>query len=81
MRDPKSRLNTRVRPVDWPAPCPSTGAGSRRPERNAIRDLRGIGKGMFAAFGGGERWLLKERESFYGAEGSAEAFEEQRNSD
>ena len=35
--------------------------------RNAIRDLHGIGRDMFAAVGGGERWLRKEREAFDGA--------------
>ena len=38
--------------------------GHTRPVRNAIRDLRGIGKDMFAAVGGGERWLEREREAF-----------------
>ena len=38
--------------------------GLPQPARNAIRDLRGIGKDMFAAVGGGERWLRKEREAF-----------------
>ncbi len=38
--------------------------GRRQPVRNAIRDLRGIGRGMFVAVGGGERWLGKEREAF-----------------
>ena len=38
--------------------------GRRQPVRNAIRDLRGIGRDMFAAFGGGERWLTAEREAF-----------------
>ena len=38
--------------------------GLPHPARNAIRDLRGIGRGMFAAIGGGERWLRKEREAF-----------------
>ncbi len=38
--------------------------GRRQPVRNAIRDLRGIGKDMFAAVGGGERWLRQEREAF-----------------
>lgn len=38
--------------------------GRSQPARNAIRDLRGIGKDMFAAVGGGERWLRKEREAF-----------------
>ena len=38
--------------------------GRSRPVRNAIRDLRGIGRDMFAAVGGGERWLGKEREAF-----------------
>lgn len=38
--------------------------GRPQPVRNAIRDLRGIGKDTFAALGGGERWLRKEREAF-----------------
>lgn len=38
--------------------------GRSQPARNAIRDLRGIGRDMFAAVGGGERWLGKEREAF-----------------
>ena len=41
--------------------------GHPRAARNAIRDLRGIGRDMFAAVGGGERWLRKEREAFDGA--------------
>ena len=36
----------------------------RRPARNAVRDLRGIGRDMFTAVGGGERWLRKERDAF-----------------
>lgn len=39
-------------------------AGHPQPARNAIRDLRGIGRDMFVAVGGGERWLRKEREVF-----------------
>ena len=31
----------------------------------AIWNLRGAGKETFAALGGGERWLRRERESFY----------------
>ena len=38
--------------------------GLPKPARNAIRDLRGIGRDMFAGVGGGERWLRKEREAF-----------------
>ncbi len=38
--------------------------GRRQPVRNAIRDLRGIGRDMFTAVGGGERWLRMEREAF-----------------
>ena len=33
---------------------------------NAIRRLRGLGRATFAALGGGERWLLREREAFPG---------------
>ena len=38
--------------------------GHSQTARNAIRDLRGIGKDMFAAVGGGERWLRQERDAF-----------------
>lgn len=31
----------------------------------AIRKLRGIGKETFAALGGGEKWLRRERASFH----------------
>ena len=31
---------------------------------DAIRDLRGVGRETFAALGGGEQWLRRERESF-----------------
>ena len=34
------------------------------PVRNAIRNMRGIGRDTFAALGGGENWLRKEREAF-----------------
>lgn len=34
---------------------------------HAIRELRGIGRETFAALGGGEQWLRRERESFHGA--------------
>ncbi len=40
-------------------------ARENRSPRNAIRDLRGIGRETFAALGGGERWLQQERDSFY----------------
>lgn len=39
----------------------SSKTARRKPARNAIRDLRGIGRDMFTAVGGGERWLRKER--------------------
>ena len=41
--------------------------GRRQPVRNAISDLRGIGRDMFTAVGGGETWLRKEREAFEAA--------------
>ena len=41
-----------------------SGTGHFKPARNAIRDLRGIGRDMFATVGGGERWLRGEREAF-----------------
>lgn len=31
----------------------------------ALRKLRGIGKETFAALGGGEKWLRRERASFH----------------
>ena len=34
---------------------------------DAIRDLRGVGRETFAALGGGERWLRREREAFHAA--------------
>ena len=37
--------------------------GGRR-ALDAIRDLRGVGRETFAALGGGEQWLRRERESF-----------------
>lgn len=42
-----------------------------RPARNGIRSLRGIGRETFAALGGGERWLRRERESFHEADDAA----------
>ena len=35
---------------------------------DAVRDLRGVGRETFAALGGGERWLHREREAFHAAE-------------
>ena len=32
---------------------------------SAVWDLRGAGKATFAALGGGEQWLLREREAFH----------------
>ena len=40
---------------------PEAGDGARR---HAVRDLRGVGKALFAALGGGEQWLRREREAF-----------------
>lgn len=37
--------------------------GGRR-ALDAVRDLRGVGRETFAALGGGEQWLRRERESF-----------------
>ena len=48
----------------------STKPDDRRP-RNAVRDLLGAGKETFAALGGGENWLRREREEFYGVTGDA----------
>ena len=38
-----------------------------RPARNGIWNLLGAGKETFAALGGGERWLRREREAFSGS--------------
>ena len=35
---------------------------------DAVRDLRGVGRETFAALGGGERWLRREREAFHDAD-------------
>lgn len=45
-------------------------SGRREPDDgrrtlDAIRDLRGVGRETFAALGGGERWLRREREAFH----------------
>lgn len=47
-----------------------------RAPRNAVRDLFGIGKDTFAALGGGEQWLRREREAF--TESSADAASDER---
>ena len=39
----------------------------RRP-LDAIRDLRGVGRETFAALGGGEQWLRRERAAFHEAD-------------
>ena len=48
---------------------------------HAVRELRGIGRETFAALGGGEQWLRRERESFHeaGDDLSAEAADEPAN--
>lgn len=46
----------------------STPDGTRR---NAVWDLLGVGEETFAALGGGEHWLRREREAFF--ESAAEA--------
>ena len=43
---------------------PQRPAVGDRARRHAVRDLRGVGKAMFAALGGGEQWLRREREAF-----------------
>jgi hypothetical protein len=43
--------------------------GSRKPESSryaGLLALRGIGRDVFAALGGGEEYLRRERENFYG---------------
>lgn len=46
-------------------------AGGDRPARNAIRSLLGAGAESFAALGGGENWLRRERASFHDAGAAA----------
>ena len=43
----------------------------QRPARNAIWGLLGAGKETFAAVGGGECWLRRERGAFYGSTANA----------
>ena len=48
-------------------------AGRRKPDDGrrplyAIRNLRGVGRETFAALGGGEQWLRREREAFHEAD-------------
>ena len=40
-------------------------ATGNQPARGGVWDLRGVGKATFAALGGGEQWLLREREAFH----------------
>ena len=56
-------MSSRTTPFTSRLPELSEG-GHPKPVRNAIRDLRGIGRDMFTAVGGGERWLREEREAF-----------------
>ena len=51
----------------------SSSVGDEGPERNAIWDLLGSGKETFAALGGGEHWLKREREAFHESGGDAGA--------
>lgn len=46
-------------------------AAGGRPARNAIWSLLGAGAESFAALGGGENWLRRERASFYDAGAAA----------
>ena len=46
--------------------------GGRRP-LDAVRDLRGVGRETFAALGGGEQWLRRERGAFPEADAAAAA--------
>ena len=55
--------------------------GGDRPPRNAVWDLLGAGRATFAALGGGEHWLRREREAFYESGGGAGAVDPQGDSD
>ena len=58
------------------------GSASRndRPARKGIWSLLGAGKETFAALGGGERWLRREREAFNGSTADARSVNRQGSS-
>jgi hypothetical protein len=41
---------------------------SKKPEEDTFPKLRGIAKGIFRELGGGENFIRKERERFYGSD-------------
>ncbi len=51
------------------------------PSRSAVWTLLGAGRATFAALGGGERWLLRQREAFNDSRPAAAPAEPQRNAD
>ena len=55
--------------------------GDDRPARNAVWDLLGSGKATFAALGGGERWLRREREAFHDSPRVSRGINRQGSSD
>ena len=60
---------------------PHRSAASDLAPRNAVRDLLGVGKAMFAALGGGEQWLRREREAFTESRPDAASDERRRSAD
>ncbi len=59
---PKSKQSTTT---TFTFRIPRRSATDERAKRNAVWDLLGAGKATFAALGGGERWLQREREAFH----------------
>ena len=60
---------------------PPRSAASDRAPRNAVRDLLGAGKATFAALGGGEHWLRRERAAFDESTEHAASDEQPRSAD
>ncbi len=60
---------------------PRPSAAGNQSAWSAIWDLRGAGKATFAALGGGERWLLREREAFHESSPGAAVRERAGSSD
>lgn len=55
--------------------------GDDRPARNAVWDLLGSGKATFAALGGGDDWLRREREAFHDSTSGSRVVNRQGSTD
>jgi len=55
-----------ARPGEQHGSMPTHAVGMEQPWVRLFYELRGMGKDLFAAEGGGEAWLTKERANFYG---------------